>query len=108
MSEPALALRPTEIAGETRDNDFCVISEQRTVGRIREATERAGFNPGWMWSITVPLPIPAWGNGYADTFDEAKAQFKAAWVRFHASLKPHQIAHWHHHQDAAAARFSRQ
>lgn len=46
-----LTLRRTVIGGDTLDNDYCVIHEGRRIGRIREATERGGFNPGWSWHI---------------------------------------------------------
>jgi hypothetical protein len=52
-----LSFRGTDIAGETGKNDYL---EGRRVGRIREATERFGFNPGWTWEINPPLPIPTW------------------------------------------------
>lgn len=58
-----LTLRRTVIGGDTLDNDYCVIHEGRRIGRIREATERGGFNPGWSWHIDPPLPIPPWGTG---------------------------------------------
>jgi len=47
--------------------------EGRRVGRIREATERFGFNPGWTWAINPPLPIPTWGTSQASTLDDADA-----------------------------------
>ena len=59
-----LSLRPTVIAGETGENDCKVMFEGRRIGRIREATERLGFNPGWIWAINPPRPIPTWGTGY--------------------------------------------
>jgi hypothetical protein len=99
-----LFLRPTIIGGDRLENDYQVIREGRSIGRIREATERLGFNPGWTWAINPPLPIPPWGTGFAKSLDEAKAEFQAAWIRFYATLTPDDIAHWHHHQDAAAER----
>jgi hypothetical protein len=105
MAEHPLVLRPTVIANERLADDYCVFREERSIGRIREAKERSGFNPGWTWSINVPLPIPPWGNGFSSSLDEAKAAFREAWARFYETLTPHDIQHWHHHQDAAAERF---
>ena len=51
-----------------------------------------------------PLPIPTWGTGQASTLDEAKAAFREAWERLYPALTPHDIEHWHHHQDVAAER----
>jgi hypothetical protein len=50
------------------------------------------------------LPIPTWGTHQASTLDEAKAAFREAWERFYPALTPHDIEHWHHHQDVAAER----
>jgi len=73
----------------------------RPVGRIRLAHGRTGQSEGWDWSINVPLPIPSWGVGRTGSLDEARVDFRRAWERFYAALTPHDIQHWHHHQDAA-------
>ena len=96
-----LKLRPTVIGGDKLNNEFVVVSEGRSIGRIRQAEERYGHNPGWDWAINPPLPIPPWGNGSTDTLEQAKAEFRAAWAKFYATLTPEKITHWHHHQDAA-------
>ena len=79
-------LRPTIIGGDNLGNDFVVLFEGRSIGRIRQAEERVGHNPGWDWAINPPLPIPPWGNGSADSLEQAKAAFRAAWERFYATL----------------------
>jgi hypothetical protein len=107
MTEPSLSMRVTVIGRERLENDFVVMCEGRAVGRIREATERSGFNPGWTWAINPPLPIPTWGNGFATSLDQAKAQFKVAWERFYATLTPEDIAYWHRADDVASARFNK-
>ena len=96
-----LKLRPTVIGGDKLDNDFVVIFEGRSIGRIRQADERIGFNPAWDWAINPPLPIPPWGVGSEDSQEGAKAAFRTAWEKFYATLSPESIAHWHHIQDAA-------
>jgi hypothetical protein len=105
MSE--LFLRPTVIGGDKIKNDFSVIADGRRVGRIREAAERVGHNPGWDWGVNIPLPIPTWAHGSAADLDEAKTRFQAACDRFFAMLKPADIEHWHHIADAAEARSSK-
>jgi hypothetical protein len=99
-----LARRPTVIGGEAIRNDYIVRFEARSIGRIRQATERAGFHPCWTWAINPPLPIPTWGTGQATSLEGAKASFRQAWERFYGSLTPHDIQHWHHHQDAGDSR----
>jgi hypothetical protein len=95
--EHHLSLRPI---GE---NDYSVIREGRAIGRIRLADERPG-NETWDWAINPPLPIPSWGVGRAPSLDEAKTAFRSAWVQFCETLTPHEIAHWHKHQDGARER----
>ena len=107
---PALNLRqdpaipaPTVIAGENGENDYLVF-EGRRVGRIREATEWVGFNPGLDLGDQSAAGGPNGELVQAPTLNEAKAAFREAWERFYASLTPHDVEHWHHHQDAAAER----
>jgi hypothetical protein len=91
-----LKLRPTIIGGERGEDDFIVLRQDRPVGRIRRAHERIGHNPGWDWTITIPLPMPAWTHGSSDSFDQAKIAFRSALDRFLSGLTEHDIAHWHH------------
>jgi hypothetical protein len=42
-----LVLRKTVIAGDKLENDFCVIHEGRSVGRIRLADERSWQGDIW-------------------------------------------------------------
>jgi hypothetical protein len=98
-----LLLRPTVIAGDKLDDDYCVIHDDRSVGRIRLATERSHQGVVWVWHVNPPLPIPSWCNGSAESLDVAKAQFKAAWERLYAALTPDDTARWHRTEDLAKA-----
>ena len=62
-----MEVRPTVIGGDKLNNEFVVVFEGRSIGRIRQAEERYGHNPGWDWAINPPLPIPPWGNGSTDS-----------------------------------------
>lgn len=98
-----LFLRPTVIADDTLRDDYVVVYEDRHIGRIRLASER---NPAmWTYGITVPLPIPAYGNGRAHDLEEATAAFRAAWERFCSGLRPDRIEHWHLTDEADKGRF---
>ncbi|ABE63432.1 hypothetical protein Nham_2652 [Nitrobacter hamburgensis X14] len=83
-----LLLRKTVIGGDTLQNDYCVIHEGRSAGRIRLADVRSWQGPVWTWNVNPPLPIPSWCNGSTDSLEAAKDEFKAAWERFYASLTP--------------------
>jgi hypothetical protein len=89
-----LSLRPTLNAGDETD-DYCVIQDGRSVGRIRLAGERSRQGvAAWEWRINPPLPIPPWCNGTAASLEAAKDAFRAAWERFYASLTPERIRRW--------------
>ncbi len=104
MPDNQLTLRPTVIAGDCLKDDYCVKHGGRSIGRIRRADERTAQ---WDWMINPPLPIPTWGVGRAASLEDAKAAFRDAWAQFYAKLTPHDIDHWHHHQDAAQERAKR-
>lgn len=97
MTEHLLSLRPI---GE---NDYSVMREGRAMGRIRLADERPGQEI-WEWAINPPVPVRSWGVGRAPSLEDAKAAFRAAWVRFYERLTQAAIAHWHKHQDGARER----
>jgi hypothetical protein len=90
-----LLLRPTIVAGDKLENDYFVIHEGRSVGRIRLASEGSHKGVVWTWHVDLPLSIPSWCNGTADSLEEATAQFKAAWERFYAGLSPERGRRWH-------------
>ena len=56
--------------------DYRVSEDGQRIGRIRYASER---NPGiWLWQIHVHIPGSPFGS--ASTLDDAKRDFKAAWL----------------------------
>ncbi|EAQ35515.1 hypothetical protein NB311A_17104 [Nitrobacter sp. Nb-311A] len=101
-----LLLHPTVIAGDKLKDDYCVIHDARSVGRIRLASERSGRGEMWEWHVNPPLPIPPWCNGTADSLETAKNRFRAAWEKFYASLTREQIARWHQTEDLVKANAS--
>ena len=59
-------------------NDYSIREDGQPIGRIRYARERT---PGiWLWNVTVNIPGPLFGS--ATSLDDAKAQFKTAWMAF--------------------------
>jgi hypothetical protein len=59
-----------------------VLADGEVVGRILKESSR--FNPPelrWVWSITSIVPASPATHGTAVTLDEAKARFRAAWMR---------------------------
>ncbi|UGY23220.1 hypothetical protein HU675_0035475 [Bradyrhizobium septentrionale] len=96
-----LFLRPTVIAGDKLENDFAVIHQGRTVGRIRLATERSPVF--WTYAITVPLPVPPDSSGGAADLEDAKSRFRDAWERLYCGLDRKSIELWHHTQEFCAS-----
>jgi hypothetical protein len=68
--------------------DFTVREKDLPIGRIRFASEQT---PGvWLWHVQVNIPAPPFGS--AQTFDDAKADFKAAWLVFKEQHGPEKLA----------------
>lgn len=81
-----LFLRPCVIGGETKPDDYSVIWEGLTIGRIyRYAGSGAGER--WAWSAGLShLPQqPRW-RGLARSLKEAKAAFRVAWDEIQPDL----------------------
>ena len=58
-----LALRPVA------PNDYIVLEDRQPIGRIRLARERSP--PIWLWTVTVTIPGPPFGD--AKSIHDAKA-----------------------------------
>jgi hypothetical protein len=74
-----LFLRPTAIADETRPDDYQVIWDDLSIGRIYRDIGINGSDV-WIWSagLSVIPQQPRW-RGRAGSLKEAKAAFKKAW-----------------------------
>jgi hypothetical protein len=74
-----LALRRTVFAdGERRSDDYEVRHNGRTVGRILRL--RSTGRELWQWT-QIGIRAPSYGpnDGVADTFEDAKAEFRRNW-----------------------------
>ena len=72
QNPPMLTLRLTA------PNDYDIHDDGQRIGRIRYASER---NPD-VWHVQVHIPGPPFGS--ANSLDDAKASFEAAWLAFRA------------------------
>ena len=67
----------------TGSNDYAVIWNDRTVGRVRLVSQTSAREGEiWVWRINLPLSVPAWGSGTANSFERAKQKFQAYFDRF--------------------------
>lgn len=77
--EHDLFLRPCEIAGETKPDDYSVIWDDLIIGRIyRYSGSGAGDKWSWSAGLSVIPQRPRW-RGLANSLKEAKAAFRQAW-----------------------------
>lgn len=56
-------------------NDFILRHDGLAIGRIRQG------GGTWTWQITMPMTMPLWARGTADSLEESKRAFAAAWGR---------------------------
>lgn len=63
-------------------NDYVLRYDGHAIGRIR-LDESA-----WAWQITIPMAMPAWASGTADSLDGSKRAFAAAWGRILSETSP--------------------
>ena len=56
-------------------NDFILRHDGLAIGRIRQD------GGTWKWQITMPMTMPLWARGTADSLEESKRAFAAAWGR---------------------------
>jgi hypothetical protein len=79
-------------------DDYLLRYEGQVIGRIRLA------ETAWEWHITVPMAMPAWASGSADSLEECKSAFAAAWGRFLKETSPARLERAWELQRAAEAR----
>jgi hypothetical protein len=69
-------------------NDYLVLEDGQTIGRIRLVRERSPAI--WSWTVTIPIPGPPFGG--AKNIDDAKARLKAAWLAFKGRIGEEALA----------------
>jgi hypothetical protein len=76
-----LILKPTDLGWGKLKDDYEVLDENRKpIGRIMRALAAPSKTP-WLWSITARFPQTPHDRGYAESREQAMADFKAAWLR---------------------------
>ena len=86
-----LTLRRTVIGGETAPDDYSVIWDGLTIGRIWK-TIAVGGGTDWSWSCGLcNVPQRSGQRGRAGSLDEAKAAFRTAWTALQSELSYEEI-----------------
>jgi len=98
MPAPAsdLFLRITEIGGIKHADDYLVIWDGISIGRILKQPGIPHGRPDWSWSVGFPhKPQQAWMRGMEANLEECKRRFKLAWSGVYAKLTPEDIQKAH-------------
>ncbi|WP_018456781.1 hypothetical protein [Bradyrhizobium sp. WSM4349] len=86
-----LTMRRTVIGAETAPDDYEVIWDELSIGRIFRGVGGGGSH-GWSWSVFLPnVPQRDQHRGDAGNLAEAKARFRTAWEDLHDQIGYDQI-----------------
>jgi len=67
------------------ENDYILRYERHTIGRIRLA------ETGWEWHISIPMAMPDWAKGKAESLDACRRAFAAAWGKLLIETSPERL-----------------
>ena len=67
-------------SGQWSDDDFDVFNGEQHIGRIILHPQAPEAEP-WFWTITARVPNTMHDRGYAESREQAMADFKVAWER---------------------------
>jgi hypothetical protein len=85
-------------------DDYVVRHEGHSIGRIRLGGERYGQGNTWEWTIDVPMAMPKWARGSAESRDACMKDFTAAWGRLLKETSPERLERAFELERAVAAR----
>lgn len=67
------------------ENDYVLHYEGHAIGRIRLA------ETGWEWHISIPMAMPDWASGKAESLDACRRAFGAAWAKLLIETNPERL-----------------
>ena len=85
-------------------DDYVIRYEKHVIGRVRLGGERYGHGTAWEWSIDIPMALPDWAKGSADSRDACMKEFTAAFQRLFKETKPERLKRAFGLERAVAAR----
>jgi hypothetical protein len=82
-----LSLRKTLIGGETAPDDYLVIWDKLSIGRILRQPGVPAGRPNWSWGIILSTkPQESWMRGICSDLEECQQRFRLAWSGVHRNL----------------------
>lgn len=100
-----LALRPTVIAGERGEDDYVIIWDGLSIGRILKQPGVPHGRPNWSWGVHFPHnPQLDAHRGLCSDLEECKRRFKVAWSAIHRDLSERDVTRAHEQAAAIADR----
>jgi hypothetical protein len=85
----ALNLKPTDLgSGKLKDDYEALDEDRKRIGSIMLHPQLPPAQP-WFWTITARAPQQPHDRGYAESREQAMADFKTAWQR--KSMGVHKI-----------------
>jgi hypothetical protein len=85
-------------------DDYVVRDDGHLIGRIRLGGERYAQGNTWEWTIDVPMAMPKWARGSAESRDACMKDLTAAWGRFLKETSPERLERAFELERAVAAR----
>src|SRR5579859_322150 len=87
-----LILRKALIGGETAPDDYIVVWNGITIGRILKQPGVPVGRPNWLWSLAFPhIPQQPHMRGLVSDLEECKRRFKVAWSAIEPKLSDEDI-----------------
>jgi hypothetical protein len=74
---------------------------------MRLGGERYAQGNTWEWSIDIPMAMPPWASGSAESRDACMKDFTAAWGRLLKETSPERLERAWELERAFAARYQR-
>jgi hypothetical protein len=103
MAKKSITLNARRKWADVHD-DYVVWHEDYAIGRIRLVADPVAPATPWEWFVTVPLAMPEWANGTAESRDACMNGFSAAWARFLKETPPERLARAWEFERAAQSR----
>ncbi|MCK1402003.1 hypothetical protein IVB45_17630 [Bradyrhizobium sp. 4] len=96
-----LSLRKTVIGGQTAPDDWLVIWNGISIGRILRQPGMPSGRPNWSWGVILPnKPQHDWMRGTCSDLEDCKRRFRVAWSALHPKLTDADVEQLRHPRES--------